>query len=196
VIDAKHGPVIIDKEVHILPHTLIEGPCYIGPHSVVLGGQIRAGTTIGPHCKIQGEVSMSIIHGYTNKAHYGFLGHAYLCEWVNLGAGTTNSNLKNNYGQVKVEINGKLVDSGEQFVGCFIGDHTKTAIGTLINTGTVISIFCNIFGGMPPKYVAPFSFGPKEKYDLKKAIETAGLAMSRRDKKLSPAEQKLIEQLF
>jgi UDP-N-acetylglucosamine diphosphorylase/glucosamine-1-phosphate N-acetyltransferase len=188
VIDARSGPVIIDENAHIMPLTYIAGPCYVGKNTTILGAQIREGTSIGPNCKVHGEVSNSIFHGCSNKAHYGFLGHSYVCEWVNLGAGTTNSNLKNNYGSVKMWNDGKLIDTGEQFVGCVIGDHTKTAIGTLINTGTVISIFCNIFEGMPPKYVPPFSFGMKHQFDLEKAIAIAQTAASRRGTKFSQAE--------
>ncbi|MFA4857686.1 MAG: putative sugar nucleotidyl transferase [Candidatus Margulisiibacteriota bacterium] len=196
VIDARRGPVIIDAGAHIMPLTYIEGPAYIGENSTILGAQIRSGTSIGPSCKVHGEVTNSIIHGYSNKAHYGFLGHSYICEWVNLGAGTTNSNLKNNYGNIKMWNDGQLVDTKEQFMGCLIGDHTKTAIGTMINTGTVISIFCNIFEGMPPKYVPPFSFGMKEKFEIEKALRMSAAALQRRKKQLTNAEKQLIKLLL
>ncbi|MBU1954593.1 MAG: hypothetical protein KJ769_00905 [Candidatus Margulisbacteria bacterium] len=196
VIDSSNGPVIINEGAHILPHTTIQGPAYIGKNTKILGGSIRGGTTIGPNCKIHGEVNSSIIHGYSNKAHYGFLGHSYLCEWVNLGAGTTNSNLKNNYGNVKIWNKGNLIDSGEQVIGCFIGDHSKTAIGTLLNTGTVISIFCNIFEGMPPKYVGLFAFGLKKKFNLDKAIEIAKVVMKRRGIEITAEDTNLIKLLY
>jgi UDP-N-acetylglucosamine diphosphorylase/glucosamine-1-phosphate N-acetyltransferase len=123
VLDARGGPIIIDEKVRIQPHTRVEGPCYVGANSILVGGKIRDGTSIGPYCRIGGEVEQSIFLGYSNKYHEGFLGQSYVGEWVNLGALTTNSDLKNNYGPVKVEVDGRLVDSGQTKVGAFIGDH-------------------------------------------------------------------------
>ena len=172
VIDARHGPVYIGKDTIIRPVTYLKGPL-----------------SIGPVCRIGGEVDESIIHGYTNKQHYGFIGHSYIGEWVNLGAGTTNSDLKNNYSTVKVVLNGKKMDSREKFVGCFIGDHAKTGIGTLITTGAVIGVGANIFGGgVTPKVVPDFSWGLKDKYRLEKAIACIKAVMLRRGKKLTPEE--------
>lgn len=196
VIDSRKGPVIIDKDARVQPHSIIQGPVYVGRKSTIVGDKIRGGTSIGPNCKVHGEVSNSIIHGYSNKAHAGFLGHSYLGKWVNLGAGTTNSNLKNNYGTVRVWNDGSMIDSKEQFLGCLIGDHAKTAVGTMLNTGTVISAFCNVFESPPPKYMKPFSFGEKHKYELEKAILTAKTVMARREIQMSEAEEKLIRELY
>jgi len=160
VLDTHGGPVIVEEGATILPHTRVEGPSYIGPDTHIVGAKIREGCSIGPACRVGGEVEESIIHGYTNKYHDGFLGHAYVGEWVNLGALTTNSDLKNDYRNVEVYIKGKLVDSGSAKVGCFIGDHTKTSIGTLFNTGTVVGVGCIILGGSEilPKYIPSFAW--------------------------------------
>ncbi len=128
VIDARGGPVFIDTGAVIEPHTRIEGPCYIGEKTMLVGGKIREGCSIGPFCKVGGEVEESIILGYSNKFHDGFLGHAYLGEWVNLGAMTTNSDLKNNYGNIKVDCGFGQIDTGIIKVGSFVGDHVKTGI--------------------------------------------------------------------
>lgn len=202
VIDAEDGPVYIGKNVKILPQATIIGPVYIGDGSVIkVGAKIYEDTTIGPVCKIGGEVEASIIHGYSNKQHDGFLGHAYIGAWVNLGAGTTNSDLKNNYGLVKVFINGELTDSGSQFVGVTIGDHSKTAINSMFNTGTVIGVSSNIFGsGFPPKYVPSFSWGAAGEtfttYGLDRAIEVAGRVMARRKMRLTDADVALFKKIF
>jgi UDP-N-acetylglucosamine diphosphorylase/glucosamine-1-phosphate N-acetyltransferase len=197
VLDSRNGPVYISKNAHIKSLSLLEGPCFIGEETQILSAQIRSGTSIGPHCKIGGEVSASVILGYSNKAHYGFLGHSYLAEWVNLGAGTTNSNLKNSYSGVKIWNKGEIIESGEQFLGCLIGDHVKTAIGTMINTGTVIDIVCNVFDLSPtPKYIPPFSWGKEGEYSLEKAFETAKLCASRRKILFNEAEETLFKHLF
>jgi len=160
VLDTHGGPVIIEQGAKIFPHTRIEGPSYIGAGTHIVGAKIREGCAIGPVCRVGGEVEESIIHGYTNKYHDGFLGHAYVGEWVNLGALTTNSDLKNDYGNVEVYVKGELVNSGSTKVGCFIGDHTKTSIGTLFNTGTVVGAGCIILGGSEilPKYIPSFAW--------------------------------------
>src|SRR5262249_49974980 len=112
VAETTGGPVVIDRDARIDAFTRLEGPCYIGPHSYILGAKIRAGTTVGPHCRVGGEVEASILHGYSNKYHDGFLGHSYVGEWVNLGAGTHNSDLRNDYGEVRVIVNGEPVATG------------------------------------------------------------------------------------
>ncbi|MCX5726562.1 MAG: putative sugar nucleotidyl transferase [Candidatus Saganbacteria bacterium] len=196
VLDASEGPIYIGKDVIIYPHTRVEGPAYIGDKTEILGGKIRKGTSIGPRCKVAGEVEGSIIHGYSNKQHDGFLGHSYICEWVNLGAGTTTSDLKNNYGHVKVEIGNEMIDTGQILVGSFIADHSKTAIGTLLNSGTVIGVACNIFGcGFPPKYIPSFSWGESE-HDLEKALHAARTVMSRRGIDMSSADELLLRKIF
>ncbi len=151
VLDAEDGPIFIDENAVIMPHTYIKGPVYVGFESVIKAGtRIYPGTTIGIGCKVGGEVNNSIIHAYSNKQHDGFLGHSYLGEWVNLGANTTNSNLKNNYSTVKVDVDHRQIDTGLLFLGIMMGDHGKTGINSMFNTGTIAGPFCNIFP-LPPE---------------------------------------------
>ncbi|MDO9390690.1 MAG: putative sugar nucleotidyl transferase [bacterium] len=199
VLDATMGPIIIDPKARINPPSYIKGPCYIGPESVIDGARLRPGVSIGHHCKIAGELEGSVIMHYSNKHHDGFLGHAYLGSWVNLGAQTCNSDLKNNYGSITVWAGGKYVDSKQIKAGCYIGDHSKTAIGTLINTGAVIGTACNVFGGPVRKYLPPFSWGCSEKFTehkLEKMLETAETAMNRRGKELAPEMRVLLARHF
>jgi UDP-N-acetylglucosamine diphosphorylase/glucosamine-1-phosphate N-acetyltransferase len=151
-------------------------------------------------CKVGGEVEGSIFQGYSNKQHDGFLGHSYICEWVNLGADTNNSDLKNNYGNVKVYVDGKIVDTGHQFVGLFMGDHSKAGINTMFNTGTVVGVSSNVFGaGFPPKFIPSFSWGGADKmieYDIEKAVETAKAVMKRRDIKMTKEYETLLRKIF
>jgi UDP-N-acetylglucosamine diphosphorylase/glucosamine-1-phosphate N-acetyltransferase len=191
-IDTTGGPVTIDEGAVINPQTRIEGPAYIGPKTQIVGGKIREGCSFGPVCRVGGEVEESIIHGYSNKYHDGFLGHAYVCEWVNLGALTTNSDLKNDYGTVQVWLKGDLVDTDDTKVGSFIGDHTKTSIGTILNTGTVVGCMTNVMasGGVTPKFIPSFTmFLNNKMYNIpfKKTVETARTAMGRRDQELTEA---------
>ncbi len=197
VLDASHGPIYIEERVVIQPHTYLIGPAYIGRDTLMVGGKME-GCSIGPVCRVGGEVEETIIQGYTNKYHAGFLGHAYVGEWVNFGAMTTNSDLKNDYTSVKVSINGNLVDSGSLKVGSFIGDFTKTAIGTLLNTGINIGICCNIIGSgiVTHKEISNFTWLIGEhlhEYRLVKALEVLEKTMSRRKLALSPAMRKLLE---
>ncbi len=201
VIDARGGPVYIGKETVIAPHTRIEGPAFVGDNCHLVGGKIREGCSFGPHCRIGGEVEESIFQAYSNKYHDGFLGHAYIGEWVNLGALTTNSDLKNNYGNIKVELPGGLIDTRLNKVGSFIGDHTKTGIGTLLNTGMVIGFASNVFGGgmIKRKSLPSFIWGSTDglvDYNVEKAIATARTVMSRRDRELSPATEQLFRDIF
>jgi UDP-N-acetylglucosamine diphosphorylase/glucosamine-1-phosphate N-acetyltransferase len=201
VLDAENGPIVIGKNVRILPNAVIEGPASIGDGSLIkVGAKIYEHTSIGPVCKVGGEVEASIIHGYSNKQHDGFLGHAYLCPWVNLGADTNNSDLKNNYGSVRVKINGKEIDSGSLFAGVIVGDHAKSAINTMFNTGTVVGVGSNVFGGgFPPKYIPSFSWGGAEgmtTYDIEKCVAVARTVMERRKKPLTAAEEHVLRMVF
>ncbi len=193
VLDARHGPIWLDDGVSVHPFTQLCGPAYIGPGSVLLSGAIE-GCALGPVCKVHGQVECSIMLGYCNKSHAGFLGHAALGRWVNLGAMTTNSDLKNNYRPVEVWTPAGPASTGEIKLGCFIGDHVKTGIGTLINTGTVIGAGSMLYGAeMPPKQVPPFSWGCGEAlvpYDLPKFLEAAATAMARRDIPMSDPERR------
>jgi len=201
VLDARKGPVYIDEDVAIQSHTWIAGPAYIGAGSVLLGAKIREGTSIGSFCRIGGEVENSIFLGYSNKYHEGFLGHSYAGEWVNLGALTTNSDLKNNYGNIKVFLNGKNIDTGLIKVGSMIGDHVKTGIGTLLNTGINIGFGSNLFGGgmIKEKFIPSFYWGGVQgfsEYEFGKMIDTAEKVMKRRNKKLTSKEKRLFSILF
>jgi len=201
VLDAEGGPIYLGKGVKILPNAVIEGPVYIGDGSLIkAGAKIYENTSIGEVCKVGGEVEESIIHGYSNKQHEGFLGHAYLGTWVNIGADTNNSDLKNDYGTVKVFIDGELVDSGSQFVGLIMGDHSKSGINTMFNTGTVVGVSCNVFGaGFQPKFIPSFSWGGPAglaTYRLEKAQEVARRVMERRNVSFSAADEKVFRTVF
>ena len=196
VLDTSHGPIRLEDGVEIRPFTSLAGPSWIGPRSTLLGGPFDA-VTIGPVCKVHGEMEETVVLGYSNKAHDGFLGHAYLGMWVNLGAMTTNSDLKNNYGNVRLWTPDGEKDTGERKVGAFLGDHVKTAIGTLLNTGTVIEAGSNIFGGMPPKHVPPFSWGePDSVYDIDRFLDTAETVLGRRDVPLTDGQRRLLRSAF
>lgn len=203
VIDARHGPVWIDPGARVLPFTRIEGPAYIGRNSQLFRAHVREGTTIGPVCRVGGEIEESILHGYVNKYHDGFLGHAYVCPWVNLGALTSNSDLKNDYSTVRVPLAGTPIETDSTKVGCFIGDHTKAAIGSLFNTGTSIGVMSMLLpdGELLPKHVPSFTwhrYGRLETPDdvLERGIDAARIAMSRRDCALTPADERLLRHSF
>ena len=185
VLDAEHGPIMIGDNVTVMPNAVIEGPCYIADHSIIkAGSKIYEGTSIGPVCKVGGEVEASILHGYSNKQHDGFLGHSYIGEWCNLGADTNTSDLKNNYSSVKMNVNGKEVDTGSLFIGLMMGDHSKSGINTMFNTGTTVGVSSNVFGaGFPPKTIPSFAWVDGQDvqgYRLDKAIEVARIVMARR----------------
>jgi UDP-N-acetylglucosamine diphosphorylase/glucosamine-1-phosphate N-acetyltransferase len=201
VIDASDGPVYIDDDARIFPQATIIGPAYIGKKSLIkIGAKLYEGVSIGEVCKVGGEVEESIIHSYSNKQHDGFLGHAYLGQWVNLGADTNNSDLKNNYGSVRVYINGEEVNTGMTFVGLTMGDHSKSGINTMFNTGTVAGIMCNVYGSdFLPKWIPSFSWGGSAglvEFDIEKALAVARKVMGRRKVTLGAAEEKLIRFWF
>jgi UDP-N-acetylglucosamine diphosphorylase/glucosamine-1-phosphate N-acetyltransferase len=199
-IDVRLGPVIVDEMAQVLPFSRIRGPCYIGPKTIIDGARISGGCSFGPDCRVSGEVEASILQGHANKRHEGFLGHSFIGEWVNLGAGTTNSDLKNNYGPIRVMMGRKEVDTGLAKVGCFIGDHTKTGIGTLLPTGASLGVFVNFFGGgMTPREVASFKWGSGHKligYRLDDAIKTAQTVMQRRGMRLTGSDENMIRRLY
>jgi len=201
VIDARKGPVSIEAGAMIQAFTRLEGPCHVGAKSQLFRANVREGTSIGPMCRVGGEVEGSILHGYVNKYHDGFLGHSYVCPWVNLGALSTNSDLKNDYSAVRVPLSGQPIDSGEMKVGCFIGDHTKTAIGSLFNTGTSVGIMCLILpdGELLPKHVPSYSriwHGELiEGFPFEKGLATARAAMQRRSKMLTAAQETLLRKV-
>jgi UDP-N-acetylglucosamine diphosphorylase / glucose-1-phosphate thymidylyltransferase / UDP-N-acetylgalactosamine diphosphorylase / glucosamine-1-phosphate N-acetyltransferase / galactosamine-1-phosphate N-acetyltransferase len=159
VFDLRQGAVVIDQGAEVRSGSRLEGPIYVGPGTRVLGGFLR-GSVFGPECRVRGEISTSVFLGFANKSHDGFVGHSVIGQWVNLGAGTITSNLKNTYGPVRLEVEGERIQTGRLNLGSLIGDHAKTAIGTMLATGTVISAGANVFGpSTPPKYVPPFAWG-------------------------------------
>ncbi len=198
VLDAEEGPIFIDKYATVFPNTVIQGPTFVGENALIkIGAKIYGETSIGPVCKISGEIGESILHSYSNKQHNGFLGHAYLGSWVNIGAGTNNSDLKNNYGNVKVTINDVEIDTGEAMAGLTMGDHAKSGIDTMFNTGTVVGVSANVFGsGFPEKYIPSFSWGGADgltTFNFDKAIDVAQKVMSRRNITLSEDEKIILK---
>lgn len=203
IINAEAGPVYIGREAEIMEGAIIRGPFAIGEHATLkMGAKVYGGTTIGPGCKLGGEISNVVFFANSNKGHDGFLGNAVVGEWCNLGADTNCSNLKNNYDEVKIwnEFENRSVKTGLQFCGLLMGDHSKCGINTMFNTGTVTGVACNIYGGgFPEKFVPSFSWGGSEgmvTHRLEKAIDTGNRMMLRRNKKLSEAEIKVLQYVF
>ncbi len=196
IINAATGPVYIAKDAEVLEGTIMRGPVAVCGHAVVkMGAKVYGATTIGPGCKVGGELNNVVFFANSNKSHDGYLGNAVIGEWCNLGADTNCSNLKNDYGTVKVwhEASGAEISSGLTFCGLMMGDHSKCGINTMFNTGTVVGVSCNIFGGgFPAKFIPSFSWGGSDgfvDYRLDKAIEAANRMMARRGKTLSGAEE-------
>ena len=203
VVDARRGPVWIDSGARVLPFTRIEGPCYIGRETQLFRAHVREGCSIGPVCRVGGEIEESIFHGYGNKYHDGFLGHSYVCPWVNLGALSTNSDLKNDYSAVKVPLAGVAIDTGSTKVGCFIGDHTKTALGSLFNTGSSIGVMTMILpdGELLPKHLPSFTrlwHGRIEELPqgIEPSLTIARTAMARRKLDLTPTMERLLREVY
>jgi len=202
VLDASRGPISIDAGAQIQSFTRLEGPCHVGLGAQLFRANIRGGTTIGPHCRVGGEVEASILHGYVNKYHDGFVGHSYVCPWVNLGALSTNSDLKNDYSLVRVPLEGKSLETGLVKVGCFIGDHTKTGLGSLFNTGSSIGVMCMILPGgeLLPRHVPSFSavwHGElAEAIPFERSLAGARHALERRNQELTRAQERLLRSVY
>jgi UDP-N-acetylglucosamine diphosphorylase / glucose-1-phosphate thymidylyltransferase / UDP-N-acetylgalactosamine diphosphorylase / glucosamine-1-phosphate N-acetyltransferase / galactosamine-1-phosphate N-acetyltransferase len=199
VLDATAGPILVRRGAVISAFSRLVGPCYVGEDSTIIGDRVSA-CSIGDVCKVRGEISNSIVLGHSNKGHTGFVGHSYLGRWVNLGAGTTTSNLKNTYGQVQLATRHGTRDTGQQFLGTFFGDHVKTGIGTMLTTGTILGTGANVFGtAMPPKRVPPFAWGESEPYarfDREKFIGVAERVMQRRQVELTERAQAHLRALY
>jgi len=202
-INTKTGPVYIDKNAEIMEGSMIRGPFYLGESSSVkMGTKIYGATSIGKHCKIGGEINNVVFQNYSNKAHDGFLGNAVIGEWCNIGADTNNSNLKNNYTPVKIwnYNQNRFVSTGSQFCGLFMGDHSKTGINTMFNTGTVVGVSANIFGpGFPRTFIPSFAWGGNhgfKSFKLEKAFETAETMMKRRGLELSEIDKKILMTVY
>jgi len=202
-LNASSGPIYIGKDAEIMEGSIIRGPFALCEHATVkLGAKIYGPTTVGPHSKVGGEVNNSVLFGYSNKGHDGFLGNSVLGEWCNLGADTNNSNLKNNYAEVRLwDYNTEsFARTGLQFCGLMMGDHSKCGINTMFNTGTVVGVSANIFGsGFPRNFVPSFSWGGNggfTTYLTKKAFEVAEVVMSRRQIELTDVDKAILEHVF
>lgn len=202
-LNASNGPIYIGKNAEIMEGSVIRGPFALCEEAQVkLATKIYGATTVGPHCRVGGEVNNSVLFGYSNKGHDGFLGNSVLGEWCNIGADSNNSNLKNNYEEVRLwsyETEG-FAKTGLQFCGLMMGDHSKCGINTMFNTGTVIGVSTNIFGsGFPRNFVPSFSWGGASgftTYITKKAFETAKIVMSRRKVEFTEEDAKIMEHIF
>jgi UDP-N-acetylglucosamine diphosphorylase/glucosamine-1-phosphate N-acetyltransferase len=198
-LDAREGPIVIGA-ARIEPFSLIQGPVAIHDGALISGARVRAGTTIGPVCRIGGEIEATVVQAYSNKHHDGFFGHSYLGEWVNIGAMTTTSDLKNTYGSIKVTVEGYgQVDSGRLKLGCFLADHVKLGIGVHLNGGSVVGTGANIFGvHFAPKTIPPFTWGGERfrEYQIDRMIAVARKVMSRRKVTLSDAQADLLRHTF
>jgi len=202
-LNASSGPIYIGKDAEIMEGSVVRGPFAMCEHSVVkLNTKIYGATTLGPYCKVGGEVNNSVLMGYSNKGHDGFLGNSVLGEWCNLGADTNNSNLKNNYTEVKLwdYETGRFAKTGLQFCGLMMGDHSKCGINTMFNTGTVIGVSANVFGsGFPRNFIPSYSWGGASgftEYKTNKVFEVAEVVMQRRNLVFDDKDQKILTHVF
>ncbi|MFN0048459.1 MAG: GlmU family protein [Cytophagales bacterium] len=203
VLNAESGPIYIGKNAEIQEGSIVRGPFALCEGAVInMGSKMRGDTTIGPYSKVGGEINNSVILGYSNKAHDGFLGNSVIGEWCNLGADTNTSNLKNNYSNIKVwnYHENDYVDSGRQFCGLMMGDHSKTGINSMFNTGTVVGVNANIFGGgYPPKYIPSYAWGGSEgfqKFDFDKAMQVAAKVMERRNVMMENEDYEILRYIY
>lgn len=203
VINASTGPVYIGRDAEVMEGSLIRGPFALCAHSKTkMGAKIYGATTIGPHCKVGGEVHESVFFGYANKAHEGFVGNSVIAEWCNLGADTNTSNLKNTYEPVRLYSYPKrsFIKTGEQFIGLIMGDHSKSGINTMFNTGTIVGVNANVFGdGFQRNFVPSFAWGGKAgytQYQFKKAIQVATAVYKRRGLQFDEQEQDILRTIF
>jgi UDP-N-acetylglucosamine diphosphorylase/glucosamine-1-phosphate N-acetyltransferase len=198
ILDASNGPIILGKNVTIQAGSILKGPIFIDQDSTISNGaKLKGNILIGPNCKIGGEITNTIFHGYSNKVHDGFLGDSYIGEWVNFGANTNNSNLKNNYSHIRFNFSNKTIDTNKTFLGAMIGDFTRTGISTMINTGSYFGLGCNLFGGgFQEKYVQSFSWGKDSMVEFDKFINTIKIMKDRRSQKLSDTEINFLKSIY
>ncbi len=203
ILNTKNGPIYIGKDAEVMEGCIIRGPMVLGDHAQLkMGAKVYGPSAFGPECRVGGEVNNSVMLGYSNKGHDGFLGNSVLGEWCNLGADTNNSNLKNTYGSIKVHSydSGGDVDTGLQFCGLIMGDHAKSGINTMFNTGTVVGVAANVFGGgFPPKHIPSFAWGGAEgfdTYDIERALVTARRVMERRSIPLDSLDEAVLRHVF
>jgi len=198
VFDTRNGPVVLEGGVEVRSGTRLEGPLWVGSNTRLVGGAIR-NSAIGPWSVVHGEMSATVMMGYANKSHYGFVGHSILGRWVNLGAGTTTSNLKSTYGPVRLHVNGVDLETGHLFLGSLIGDHAKTAIGMMLDTGSVIGTGASIFDSVrAPKYVAPFAWGgsTSERMTQQKFLDIAERVLPRRNVQVTEPMRSYLTRAF
>lgn len=200
VLDVSGGPIIIADGAQV-KWSQIQGPVFVGPQCTIDGARLRPGTSLGPNCKVGGEVSATIFQSRVNKSHEGFVGHTWASRWVNFGAGATTSNLKNTYGSIRFQRDTQTpVDTGVQFLGSLIGDHTKIGIGQYLTTGSHIGACCNIFGGgVAPKYIPSFSWGGLggwQEYRFDSCLKTVHATLARRNAVLRPESQDVLRHVF
>ena len=198
VFDVRPGPVVVEGGALVRSDTRLEGPSWIGPKARVTGGPLRH-VAIGPRCVARGEMASTIMMGYGNKAHDGFVGHSVVGHWANLGAGTITSNLKNTYGPIALSVAGTALPTGRQYLGSLIGDHVKTAIGTLLGTGTVVGCGANVFGApRPPRWVPPFAWGAEGSERMRREgfLRIAERVLPRRDVTLDDAMREFLERVY
>lgn len=201
ILNVKDGPIYIGKAAEVMEGAIIRGPFGLLDHATIkMGAKMYGDTTIGPYCKVGGEIGNSIFYGFSNKGHDGYVGNSLIGEWCNLGADTNTSNLKNNYGRVKTfDYNQKkLVQTDVTFMGLSMGDHSKTSINTMFNTASTTGVFVNVFqAGFPDKFLPSFSWGQAEiKYDFDKAVDAANAMMERRSRFLSEEEIEIFRHLY
>lgn len=197
VFDTTNGPIIIDKGVKITPFSFLEGPLYIAPNSMIDNLKIGGGSIVGSTCRLGGEIENSIIDNFSNKHHEGFLGHSCIGSWVNMGALSTTSDLKNNYGYVKIKVKDLSITTNTIKFGSIIGDFTKVGIGVMLNTGTVLDIGCNIVDSKISGYMPAFSWlNADNKYRLDYFLENTKKIMARRDQQLSVEQELLIRNIY
>jgi len=200
VLNAEGGPIYIGDNCEIQEGCVIRAPFVICEGSTLnMGSKMRGDITIGPYCKVGGEISNSVFIGYSNKGHDGYMGNSVIGEWCNLGADTNTSNLKNNYSNVRLwsYAENEMFDTGAQFCGLVMADHSKSGINTMFNTGTVVGVSANVFdGGFPKKHIPSFTWGKSEKYDFKKAILTAKMVMEKRGKHITEAEISILKHIY
>lgn len=202
IFNTETGPIYLDENAEVMEGSIIRGPFYLGKNSTVkMGAKIYGATSIGPYCKVGGEISNSVFQAYSNKGHDGFVGNSVIGEWCNFGADTNTSNLKNNYSKVSVYNyqTKKMEITNQQFVGVIMGDHAKTGINTMLNTGTVVGVSSNIFGSdFPPKYIPNFYWGGKigEKFLFDKACEVAQKMMERRNVSFTETDRQILRHIY
>jgi UDP-N-acetylglucosamine diphosphorylase/glucosamine-1-phosphate N-acetyltransferase len=202
-LNASKGPIYIGKDSEIMEGSLVRGPFALGENSILkMGTKVYGATSVGPFCKVGGEVNNSVLFGYSSKGHEGFLGNSVLGEWCNIGADSNTSNLKNNYAEVKLwnYQEERFTNTGLQFCGLMMGDHSKCGINTMFNTGTVIGVSANVFGsGFPRNFVSSFSWGGAAgftTYQIKKVFEVAKVVMKRRGIELTETDKKILLHVF